>query len=78
VKYKAAAGQAVRQSLSHDFLGVRQSVDGGGVDPVDAAIERFVDGGNGVGVILRTTAKGPASASDCSGTEADSRRSGVT
>ena len=47
-----------------------QTVNGGGVDPVNAQFQRAKDGGNGLGIILRAPAKFPIPA-DGPGTEAN-------
>jgi hypothetical protein len=51
-------GNAV-ECFGHHFLGMAEAVDGGGIDPVQAPIERFTDGRDGIGIVLGTPAEGP-------------------
>src|SRR5260370_11592145 len=51
------------QGLGHDFFGVPQAIDGGGVYPIHSGIKGGVDGSNGVVVILWAPGKLPPSAS---------------
>src|SRR5216684_7304360 len=74
---QAALGKDVRprtvpvlQCAADDLLGVSESVDGGGVDPVNAEFERAVNGGNGVVVVLRSPSELPARAADGPGSVA--------
>ena len=59
------------EGAGDDFFGVAEAVDGGGVDPVDAEVEGFVDGGDGVVVVLRAPCEGPVAAADGPCSEAD-------
>src|SRR5438552_13244271 len=61
------------QRASDDFLGVAQAVNGGGVDPVDAELQRAVNCGDGIGVVLRTPGKFPATATESPSAKADAR-----
>ena len=56
---------------AYHLFRVAQSVDGRGVDPVDAQIERAMNGGDGVVVVLRTPGVLPVAAADGPGAEAD-------
>src|SRR5690606_17969844 len=69
----ATLGRQTGQGFGHDFLGASQSINGGGIDPVDSAIERLVDCSKGIGIILRAPAKRPVSAANCPGAESDRR-----
>ena len=51
-----------------------QAVDGGGIDPVHAAIERRVDGGDGFVVVLRSPGERPSAAAHRPGADADRRQ----
>src|SRR5262249_18632091 len=54
-----------------DLLRVAQPVDGRGVDPVDAGVQRLLDGGDGVAVVLGPPGEFPARPADGPGPEAD-------
>ena len=54
-----------------DQLRVAEAVGGGGVDPVDAELERAVDRGDRVVVLLWSPAELPPAAPDRPGAEAD-------
>ena len=75
-----ALGEDVRPVASalerprHDFLGMAEAVHGGGVDPIDAAVERRVDGGDRLVVVLRSPGEGPAAAADRPRADADGRQ----
>ena len=67
IPVQATLGEDVRsgaapvlQSTANHFLGVSQTVDGGGVDPVDAEFERAVNGGDRFVVVLRSPGELPA------------------
>ena len=47
------------QRRAHDLLGVPEAVDRGGVDPVDAALDRVADRGDRLPVVLRAPARPP-------------------
>jgi hypothetical protein len=47
----ALAPAPLGQRLADDFLGTAEAVDRRGVDQIDAAIERGVDGGDGVALV---------------------------
>ena len=66
--------RAALQGARDHFLGMPEAVHRGGVDPIDAAIEGLVDGGDRLVVVLRTPGECP-SASRPSPTRR--RRSGV-
>jgi hypothetical protein len=51
-------GGAAFERAADDFFGVAEPVNGGGVDPVDAAVEGGMDGGDGVGVVLGSPGEG--------------------
>src|SRR3954470_16125217 len=59
------------ERLPHDFLGVAEAVGGGGVDPVDAQVERPADGGNRIGIVLRTPTGGPVGTAERPGAKPD-------
>jgi hypothetical protein len=66
--------RALSESLDRaadDLLGVAEAVGGGGVDPVDAELERAVDRLDRLLVILRAPAELPATAADRPGAEAN-------
>src|SRR5207253_6929763 len=73
----AALGEDVR-ALAHPFEGagdhflrMAQAIDGGGVDPVDAVVQRFADRRDGVTVVLAAPGELPAAAADGPGPETD-------
>jgi len=61
------------QRASDDFLGVAQAVNGGSVDPVDAQLQRAVNRGDGIGVVLRTPGKFPTATTESPGAKSDAR-----
>src|SRR6266436_612507 len=61
------------QRASNDLFGVAQAVDGGGVDPVDAQLQRAMNRGDGIGVVLRAPSKFPAAAAESPGAKTDRR-----
>ena len=74
----AALGEEVRpraapfsQGSPHDFFGMAQAVDSGGVDPVDAQFEGFMNGGDGFLVVLRSPRKLPTATAGGPGAKAD-------
>jgi hypothetical protein len=62
----AALGEDVRpvvhpfEGPRDDFLRVAEPVDGRGVDPVDAGVQRLVDGADGIPVVLSPPGELPA------------------
>jgi hypothetical protein len=58
------------QRAGHDFLRVPETIDGRGVDPVEAEFERPVNGADRVGVILGAPTEFPV-ATDGPRTESD-------
>src|SRR5207245_6601125 len=54
----------------HHLLRVAEAVHGGGVDPVDAALDGMPDGGHRLGVVLAAPAEGPSGPADGPGAEA--------
>ncbi len=64
---------AALQSTSHDLLGPSEPVHGRGVYPVDAQVNRAVDCGDRVLVVLRAPATSPVAATDGPRPEADRR-----
>src|SRR5260370_264843 len=50
-------------------IGVPESIDGGRIDPVDAVVQRFLDRGYGVVVVLGAPGELPARAADGPGAE---------
>ena len=76
---QAALGEDVRPAACGDvgecaadhLLGVAEAIGGGGVDPVDADVERAADGGDRIGVVLRAPAGGPFGAADRPRAEAE-------
>src|SRR5262249_43118024 len=73
----AALGEDVRavahpfEGAGDDLLRVAQAVDGGGVDPVDAGVQRLAAGGDGGAGVLRPPGEFPAGSADGPGPEAD-------
>src|SRR5207302_7497675 len=73
----AALGEHVRplahalEGAGDDLFGMPQAVDRGGIDPIDARIQRFVDRGQGVNVVLATPGELPAASADRPSPEAD-------
>ncbi len=61
------------QGAGDDLLRAAEAVDGGRVDPVDAGVERLVNGGDGVGVVLGAPAPFISRAADGPGAEAHRR-----
>ena len=61
----------LRQRPRDHLLRATQPVDGRGIDPVDAEIERGVDGSHRVVVLLAAPAELPVAATDGPGAEAD-------
>src|SRR5205085_11882571 len=59
------------ERAADDLLGVAEAVLGGGVDPVDAELERAVDGGDRLVVVLLAPAPVVLRAADRPGAEAD-------
>ena len=66
--------RAPRQRPRHHFFGMAQPVDGGRIDPVHAAIERRVDGGDGFVVVLRSPGERPSAAAHRPRADADGRQ----
>ena len=62
-KHIRRAGAAL-DGAADNLFGMAKSIDRRGVDPVDAAVERGVDGADGVVVVLRSPGEGEASAAD--------------
>src|SRR5271169_6857664 len=60
-----------RQSFRDDLFGMTEAVDGGGVDPVDAQLQRAVDGGDGIIIVLFSPAELPSCAADGPGAVSD-------
>src|SRR5260370_21071374 len=61
------------QRARDDLFGTTQAVEGGSVDPVDAQLQRAMNGGNRIGVVLRAPGKFPATSTEGPGAEADGR-----
>jgi hypothetical protein len=59
------------EGATDDLLGAAEAVGGGGVDPVDAQLERPLDRGDRVAVLLRPPAELPAGAADRPSAEPD-------
>jgi hypothetical protein len=70
---RALGGGDAGEGPAHDLLGVPEAVDGRGVDPAHAPRHRVADGGDRVGVVLRTPGEGPAAPARGPRTEADRR-----
>ena len=66
-------GGDLLQCRAHDLFGMPEPVDGGGVDPVDAALDRMADGGDRLLVVLAAPADRPVAAADGPGAEPDRR-----
>src|ERR1035438_9339101 len=66
------AGAAFERA-SHDFFGMAQAVDRGGVDPVEPRIQRSVDGRHGFVVVLRSPGERPTAAAHGPSADADGR-----
>ena len=64
---------AALQRLGNHLLGVSETVDGRGIDPVHAGVERSVNGGNRVIVILLAPAELPAAAAHRPGPDTERR-----
>src|SRR5688500_3578699 len=62
-----------RPLVEQDLLRMTQSVRRGGIDPVDAGLDRVVDGSDRVPVVLRPPAALPVAAADRPGAEPDTR-----
>ena len=67
----AVAIGASAERAADQLLGVAAAVERGGVQPVDAAVQGGVDGGQRVGVRLRPPAAAPAGPADRPGAQAD-------
>jgi hypothetical protein len=65
----ALASGAFGEGAGDDTFAAAVAVAGGGVDQVDAEVERLVEGGEGVAVVLRA----PGAAAEGPGAEADFR-----
>ncbi len=61
------------ESACHYFLGVADAVDGRGVDPVDAELERAVNCADRIIIVLRAPSEVPARAADGPGSVAYGR-----
>src|SRR5260370_3208692 len=61
------------QRARDDLFGVTQAVDGGSVDPVDAQLQRAMNRGNGIGVVLRAPRKFPATSTEGPSADDDGR-----
>ena len=72
-EYIGFVGAAFEGARDH-FLGMAESVHGGGVDPVDAVVQGGVNGGNGLVIVLGTPGEGPSGATHCPGAYADARQ----
>ena len=59
------------QCLPDDFLGVSEAVYGGCIDPIDSAMNRMADRGNGYGIVLPSPTCNPAGAANGPCAEAD-------
>ena len=72
-----ALGEHVRslgdalQRATDDLLGAAEAVGGGGVNPIDPLLERAVDRGDRLLIVLRTPAELPVPAADRPRAEAD-------
>src|SRR5260370_31370305 len=87
VPAQTALGENVRpwarpgaQRQRHDFLGMAHSVNGGGVDPVYAEVERAMNRGDRRFVVLVPPPQFPARSANCPCAKASScnRQIGVT
>jgi hypothetical protein len=52
------------EGAADDLFGVAEAVDGSGIDPVNAQIERAMDRGDGFVVVLRPPCEIPVAAAD--------------
>ena len=59
-KYVWAQAAPLLQRAGYDFFRVTQAVDGGGIDPVDAQLQRAMNRSDGIRIILRAPGKFPA------------------
>src|SRR5438132_6674506 len=64
-------GRDLAQRPPDHFLGMAQSIDGRGVDPVDAGRDRVLDGRHRIRVVLAAPPVGPSATSDGPRAEAD-------
>ena len=64
-------GRDLAQRPPDDFLRMAQSIDGRGVDPVDAGRDGVFDGRDRVRVVLAPPPVGPSATADGPGAEAD-------
>ena len=71
------AARNVPQRPADDFLGMAEAVDGGGVDPVEAELDRAPNRGDRVRVVLRSPSE-PPFAADGPGAQADGSECRVT
>src|SRR5688572_5024841 len=67
---RALRGAELLERLADDDLGVAKAIDRRGVDPVDAELERVVNGADGFVVVLRTPAREPTATAGRPGAEA--------
>src|SRR5712692_341546 len=68
---RTLGGRDLAQRPTDDLLGMAESIDGRGVDPVDAGRDRMLDRGNRSRVVLASPAVGPTAAADGPRPEAD-------
>jgi len=61
----------VAQRKGDGFLRVAHPVHGGGVDPIDAQLQRAMNRGDRGFIVLFASAKFPTCPTDCPGSEAD-------
>ena len=57
-------GRDLGQGFADDFFGLAEPVDDGSVDPVDAGVDGFADGGDAIGIVLRPPCERPPAADD--------------
>src|SRR5215831_6213401 len=62
-----------RERLRDDFFRMAETVDRGGVDPVDAEVDGFANGRDALGVVLSAPRERPPAAADGPRSEADRR-----
>src|SRR5262249_60956359 len=70
---RTRARGTIAKQTPDDLFGVAEAVDGGCIDPVDAAVERLAHRRERRVVVLRTPAERPPAAADRPGAEADGR-----
>src|SRR2546423_8907698 len=79
IPYQTALGENVwsvvgafsLEKTPNHFLGMTESVNGGGIDPVDAQLDGVIHGSDRIIVVLRSPRERPAAAANCPGAHSD-------